>query len=80
MRPNPNWKVRRRYVAGSWLVGVVMVVLGAVAVWGDKLGAVDLIGGGVALMTLVVGSYIGGAVADDALQRRKEGNPDGEVE
>jgi len=78
MRPNPNWKVRRRYVAGSWLVGVVMVMLGSFAVWGDKLGAVDLIGGGVALMTLVVGSYIGGAVTDDYLQKRR--TPDGEME
>jgi len=78
MRSNPNWKIRRRYVAGSWLIGAVMVLLGAVAVWGDKLGAVDLIGGGVALMTLVVGSYIGGAVADDHLQRRR--TPDGEME
>jgi hypothetical protein len=55
-----------------------MIVLGAVAVWGDRMGAVDLITGGVALITLVVGSYIGGAVADDALQSRR--NPDGEVE
>lgn len=78
MRPNPNWKVRRRYVAGSWLVGAIMVVVGSFAVWGDKLGAVDLISGGVALMTLVVGSYIGGAVADDHLQRRRMS--DGEME
>ena len=78
MRANPNWKIRRRYVAGSWGIGAVMIVLGAVAVWGDRMGAVDLITGGVALITLVVGSYIGGAVADDALQKRS--NPDGEVE
>jgi hypothetical protein len=52
-----------------------MVFLGAVAVWGDRMGAVDLITGGVALITLVVGSYIGGAVADDALHRK--GNEDG---
>lgn len=47
-----------------------MVVLGAVAVWGDRMGAADLITGGVALVTIVLGSYIGGAVADDALQKR----------
>lgn len=78
MRANPNWKIRRRYVAASWAIGAIMVALGAVAVWGDRMGAVDLISGGVALITLVVGSYIGGAVADDALQRRR--NPDGEME
>lgn len=78
MRPQANWKIRRRYVGASWAVGVVMIALGALAVWGDRMGAVDLITGGVALITLVVGSYIGGAVADDALQNRR--NPDGEVE
>lgn len=78
MRANPNWKVRRRYVGASWGIGAVMILLGAVAVWGDRMGAVDLITGGVALVTLVVGSYIGGAVADDALQKRR--SPDGEME
>lgn len=76
MRSNPNWRIRRRYVAASWAIGAVMVFFGAIAVWGDKMGASDLITGGVALITLVLGSYIGGAVADDALQKRN--NPDGE--
>ena len=75
MRANPNWKFRRRYIALSWGLGAMMVVLGAGAVFGDRLGASDLITGGVALVTLVLGSYIGGAVADDALQKRS--NPDG---
>jgi hypothetical protein len=52
-----------------------MVVAGALAVWGDRFGSGELIGGGVALITLVLGSYIGGAVADDHLQNRR--NPDG---
>ena len=78
MRSNPNWSIRRRYIAASWGIGAVMIALGALAVWGDRMGAVDLITGGVALITLVLGSYIGGAVADDALQKRR--NPDGEVE
>jgi len=74
VRSNPNWKIRRRYVAASWGIGAVMIALGALAVWGDRMGASELITGGVALITLVLGSYIGGAVADDHLQRR---NPDG---
>ena len=74
MRSNPNWKIRRRYVGASWGIGAVMIALGALAVWGDRMGASELITGGVALITLVLGSYIGGAVADDHLQRR---NPDG---
>ena len=75
MRAQANWKIRRRYIAASWGVGAVMIVLGALAVWGDRMGASELITGGVALITLVLGSYIGGAVADDHLQKRS--NPDG---
>lgn len=75
MRPQGNWKIRRRYIAASWGTGAVMIVLGALAVWGDRMGASELITGGVALITLVLGSYIGGAVADDHLQKRS--NPDG---
>jgi hypothetical protein len=75
MRANPNWKIRRRYVGASWGVGFTMIVFGALAVWGDRMGAAELITGGVALITLVLGSYIGGAVADDHLQNRR--NPDG---
>jgi len=52
-----------------------MVVLGSLAVFGERSGAGELIAGGVALVTLVLGSYIGGAVADDHLQKRS--NPDG---
>jgi len=75
MRSNPNWTIRRRYVAASWGVGVGMIVFGALAVWGDRMGSVDLITGGVALISLVVATYTGGVVADDHLQKRR--NPDG---
>lgn len=75
MRPQANWKIRRRYVAASWGIGAVMIAVGALAVWGDRMGSSELITGGVALITLVLGSYIGGAVADDHLQKRS--NPDG---
>lgn len=75
MRSQANWKIRRRYIAASWGVGAVMIAVGALAVWGDRIGASELITGGVALITLVLGSYIGGAVADDHLQKRS--NPDG---
>jgi len=75
VRPQANWKIRRRYVAASWGIGAVMIAVGALAVWGDRMGSSELITGGVALITLVLGSYIGGAVADDHLQKRS--NPDG---
>ena len=59
-------------MGASWTIGAVMIAFGALAVWGDRMGASELITGGVALITLVLGSYIGGAVADDHLQNRRE--------
>lgn len=71
-----SWKIRRRYVAASWGLGAGMIVVASLAVMFDRVGAADLITGGVAIVTIVLGSYIGAAVADDALQRDRN-NPDG---
>ena len=74
----PSWRIRRRVVWTSVGVGVLLIVSGIVAVFQDRMGAGDLITGGVALMTLIASAYIGGAVAEDVrLSKRDEGNPDG---
>lgn len=51
-----------------------MIVSATVAIWQDKLGAGDLVTGGVALITLILTSYIFGAAWED---RGKKENPDG---
>lgn len=74
----PSWTIRRRIVWTSVGVGVLLIVSGIVAVFQDRMGASDLITGGVALMTLIASAYIGGAVAQDVrLSKRDEGNSDG---
>lgn len=74
----PSWTIRRRVVWTSVGVGVVLVVSGIVAVFQDRMGAGDLIAGGVALMTLIASAYIGGAVVEDVrLSKIDEGNSDG---
>ena len=74
MRANPNWKIRRRYIFASFALGVAMILSAVVAVWADRLGAGDLITGGVALITLILTSYIFGAAWEDI---SKEKNQDG---
>ena len=61
----PSWKIRRRYILASFVLGVVMLAAAIAAVWGDRAGAGDLITGGVALITLILSSYIFGAVWED---------------
>lgn len=60
-----RWKIRRRYIFAAFALGTGMVVSSIVAVWQDRLGAGDLITGGVALISLILTSYIFGAAYDD---------------
>lgn len=74
----PSWTIRRRVVWTSVGTGTLLVVSGILAVFQDRMGAGDLIAGGVALITLIASAYIGGAVAEDVrLSRIDEGNTDG---
>lgn len=74
MRANPNWRIRRRYIFAAFTLGVAMILSAVVAVWADRVGAGDLITGGVALITLILTSYIFGAAWEDI---SKEKNQDG---
>lgn len=75
MRSKPNWTIRRRYIFVAFALGVGMILSSVVAVWQDKLGAGDLITGGVALISLILTSYIFGAAWED--KGREKENPDG---
>jgi hypothetical protein len=77
MRANPNWRIRRRYIFAAFALGVGMIVASVVAIWSDRMGAGDLVTGGVALITLILTSYIFGAAWEDKSKYGKEENPDG---
>ena len=77
MRANPNWRIRRRYIFAAFTLGVAMIVSATVAIWDDRLGAGDLVTGGVALITLILTSYIFGAAWEDRSKTINEENQDG---
>lgn len=77
MRANPNWRIRRRYIFAAFTLGVMMIVSAVIAIWDDKLGAGDLVTGGVALITLILTSYIFGAAWEDRSKTMNEENQDG---
>jgi hypothetical protein len=78
MKSNPNWRIRRRYIFAAFSLGVVMILSSVLAVWQDRLGAGDLVTGGVALITLILTSYIFGAAWEDKSKySQDEGNADG---
>ena len=75
----PSWKNRRRYIFASFIIGAFMLIAGSIAVLtGNMADVSDLVTGGVALISLILTSYIFGAVWEDkSLHNSKEENPDG---
>lgn len=74
----PSWKNRRRYIFASFLIGAIMLLGSTVATLaGVGVGVGDLVTGGVALISLILTSYIFGAVWEDKTLHRQEENADG---
>ncbi len=69
----PSWAVRRRVVWTGIGAGLFMILFGTIAVFSDRAGSPDLITGGVALITLVLTSYIGGATYEDVRMYKQMG-------
>ena len=73
----PSWKNRRRYILASFIIGAVMLIGSTIAtLTGSVTNISDLVTGGVALITLILTSYIFGAVWEDKSLHKGE-NPDG---
>lgn len=74
----PSWKNRRRYILASFSIGAVMLLGSTIVVLaGNGSDVSDLVTGGVALITLILTSYIFGAVWEDKSLHNKEENQDG---
>lgn len=71
----PSWRIRRRYIFVSFSLGAVMLLASTVSVLTGSLADVSqLVTGGVALITLILTSYIFGAVWEDRGLQSSEGN------
>lgn len=69
----PSWKIRRRYIFAAFVLGATMLMAGATAVLLNNDSATsDLITGGVALITLILSSYIFGAVWEDKSNKMED--------
>jgi lipopolysaccharide export LptBFGC system permease protein LptF len=70
----PSWKIRRRYIFAAFSLGAFMLISGSFAtLLNNDSGTADLITGGVALVTLVLTSYIFGAVWQDKTKENADG-------
>ena len=74
---HPSWKNRRRYIFASFTIGALMLVASSVAVlFGFMSDVGDLVTGGVALISLILTSYIFGATWESTKLHKNEGNFD----
>ena len=73
MTPDPadRWKIRRLLIFGAVLFGAVMIVAGAIGLFG-MLYTDSLIFGGVTIITGAISAYAGFATYDDTHQPHKE--------
>ena len=75
---HPSWKNRRRYIFASFMIGAVMLIASSLAVlFGFMVDVGDLVTGGVALISLILTSYIFGATWESTKLHRNEENGDG---
>jgi hypothetical protein len=71
VRSNPNWRHRRRLIYGTVVLACGMIVFGAF-VWRDGMVASELVRSGTALITVILTSYVFGAVLDDHWQKESD--------
>ena len=74
----PSWKNRRRYILASFVIGAVMLVASSVAVlFGLMVDVSNLVTGGVALISLILTSYVFAATWESTKLHNKQENSDG---
>lgn len=61
----PSWKYRRRLIHGAYMLGFAMVIFGAATVFMDSQIGVEMIIGGVALVSIIVTAYTTSASYED---------------
>jgi len=57
----PSWKYRRKLIYGGYRLGFVMVIFGMATFFFDKEVSVQLVVGGVALISIILTAYTASA-------------------
>jgi hypothetical protein len=61
----PSWNFRRKLIFGSYRVGVLMIVFGMFTFFWDRQVSVQLVIGGVALISIILTAYTASATLED---------------
>lgn len=73
----PSWRFRRKLIFGGYRVGVLMIVFGMFTFFWDTQVSVQMVIGGVALISIILTAYTASATLEDVkLWQPEEGNED----
>jgi hypothetical protein len=61
----PSWNFRRKLIFGSYRVGVVMIAFGMFTFFWDRQVSVQMVIGGVALISIILTAYTASATLED---------------
>ena len=61
----PSWKFRRKLIFGGYRVGVLMIVFGMFTFFWDTQVSVQMVIGGVALISIILTAYTASATIED---------------
>lgn len=61
----PSWNFRRKLIFGGYRVGVVMIAFGMFTFFWDTQVSVQLVIGGVALISIILTAYTASATIED---------------
>jgi hypothetical protein len=61
----PSWNFRRKLIFGSYRVGVLMIVFGMFTFFWDTQVSVQMVVGGVALISIILTAYTASATFED---------------
>lgn len=72
----PSWRFRRKLIFGGYRVGVLMIVFGMFTFFWDREVSVQMVIGGVALISIILTAYTATATLEDVKLYQPEGNED----
>jgi len=71
----PSWNFRRKLIFGSYRVGVVMIAFGMLTFVWDRQVSVQMVVGGVALISIILTAYTASATFEDVnLYKENDGD------
>jgi hypothetical protein len=68
----PSWKYRRKLIYGGYRLGFVMIIFGMATFFLDREVSVQMVVGGVALISIILTAYTASATFEDVNLYQKE--------